>query len=327
MALFDSAHRAEFAELVGYELWLLDDYRSRLFGQGEGPGHVMAFHVSRDASGAVVLSHGELTMQFLASLSGPDVASALSRFRVAAFGTAFKIHDLFVEWLFEASTSRAPPWQVSKKLKELTALGGNLSLPPELDRIADMRTHLIDLYAQMSAIRHPTIHRGGVRMHADRSFEVTDKTGMVHRVGSATQAAYARFACVVARQICDATLSEPLFERVLLDDVAVLLPFRNLLVPPRRVGALELSVDPALCSRTSPCRVEAPLGDAVQEAATATPAFGGTLFLDLKVAVDLPDRTITWMLPTRDWSGTPSITLDETDPTLHAVVVLKAPSS
>lgn len=324
MVAFDSAHRAEFADLVGYELWLLDDYRSRLFRQSEGPGHVMAFNVSRDAAGAVVLSHGELTMQFVASLSGPDVASALSRFRVAAFGTAFKIHDLLVEWLLEASTSRPPPWQFTQKLHALRGLGTSLHLPPELNRIPDMRGFLIDLYAQMSAIRNPAIHQGGVRTHPDSSFEVTDKSGDVRRVGDATQAAYARFACVIARQISDATLSEPLFERVVLGDVAALLPSRQVIVPQRRVGALELTIDPALCSRASPCRVDVPLAEAVREAATATPTFGGTLFLDLSVTVDLPDRSITWTLPTRDWDGIASITLDETDPNLHAVVDLRS---
>lgn len=324
MAIFDAAHRAEFADRIGYELWLLDDYRAQLFRQSEGADHVMSLHLSRDAAGTEQLSDGLMSMNFAASMSDRDVAATLSRFRVAAFASAFKMHDMLVEWLLAASMSAPPPHQFKQKHEKLTQLGASLMLPPELDRLPEIREWLRESYARMSTIRNPTIHQGGVQIHPDGAFDVRDKHGAMHRVDYATQSAYARFACIVCRQICAPVLSDDIFEQLVRADIAVLLPARSIVPPRMRVASLEVRVDPAMCSSTSPCRVDVPLAAAVGHMAVTTPVPGGTLFLELAVVVELDDRKVRWELPTRDWSAVTSIALDEADPSLHVEVEVRA---
>ena len=98
---FDATFRQELADRTEYEMWALELIRAKLFNQNETPNTVATFILGNTNDAGELLGH--VQMSLVTNLSDQAVKEALSRFRVLAFISAFKLQDMIAEWILEAN--------------------------------------------------------------------------------------------------------------------------------------------------------------------------------------------------------------------------------
>jgi hypothetical protein len=90
--------------------------------------------------------------------------------------TAFKVLDMFIEWILQQNSGTPPPWQFAQKL---TAIKGAVHFPQDVENLPWLRERLIGLYENVERLRSTVIHHRDF-VSADGSLVVaSSKKGVV----------------------------------------------------------------------------------------------------------------------------------------------------
>lgn len=295
---FFSADSADLADRVAYELETLEYLRTTLYGQGESSG------------AGVTVTLGELTpegnlrrhirMLCTTSISEAAVRVALDRFRPLAFGAAFKMQDMVVEWVLRANGESA--WRFSDKLKaydRLRAASGLIEPTLFAEQQAVARAFW-ELYRHLSHFRNAAIHAGGVMLRADGTVSITDASRKLE-FSAEHQAAYLRATCLVVRILTKQRGRDPLLDNLLESDLHTLEPFHlqaGLVVRGARIAALTVNVPETFVVDRAPLAIRIDFDQlrSMMEKTHPPPA-NGKLWFSARICAQDDLAAHTWHLP------------------------------
>ena len=185
--------------LVSYERDALEFVRSSLFGQTEPTPSTLAFNLS-DSKNAEGFYPAHRSMKAEGITVGDQaVRSALSRLRPLAFSSAFKMHDLIVEWILGANGSTS--WRFKDKITDYERMlkGGTLSEPPALASWSLGSQAFWALYKSLTPFRNQIVHGGGFSL-AGSTLNIFHQ-GKKLSLSDGEQGAYIRATCLIADRV------------------------------------------------------------------------------------------------------------------------------
>jgi hypothetical protein len=159
MPSFDAAHRAELHASIDYELFAVDEFRSRVHLHRERDvalvGHTLG---KRTPDGVPTIDQTVVALSIGAD--GGAVRAALEPLRPLLFGAAFKAQDLIVEWILRANghAPRATHWPLKEKIGLLRTV---TTLPPEVQTLPAVWNSFVETYSRLSEARNVLVHREG----------------------------------------------------------------------------------------------------------------------------------------------------------------------
>lgn len=194
MATFDSAHRQELWDALVYELYAIAEYREWLYlhrdDQHTVLGHKLG-DVSADGTTAAI------TYSAAGSFRSSDqrVREVLGVMRPHAFATAFKVHDLIIEWILGPKPGNNPRWRFTEKQNALAQITAN-QRPAELQHSTRWTT-FCEVYVALVEPRNVAMHREGMDIGADGSIDFGLVPPNVKVVSDEMQGAYLRAMAIV----------------------------------------------------------------------------------------------------------------------------------
>lgn len=202
MANFDAAHRQELWDALVYEFYAIAEYRARLYHQHDDV-HSVIKHVlgamSADGSAAAVTIEGVGS----ARTSDRRVREALGIMRPHAFATAFKVHDMILEWILGPKPAKAgkkpPRWTLEEKGDAVRSLSAS-DLPPELQDAARLKT-VLDLFDVLIEPRNVATHRKGIDLRADGAVAFGLSPPKVSEISDELQGSYLRSMAILGEAL------------------------------------------------------------------------------------------------------------------------------
>jgi hypothetical protein len=289
---------SELNELIAYERDALKFVRTALFGERAPSGEGLELDLTKPKTSdgyypvvAKAVGH--------ASVTGNAVKSALSQLRPLAFATAFKMHDMIVEWVLRANSCH--DWAFKKKIenyKQLVA-AGSLSQPSALANWSIGSSGFWKLYESLAPFRNQITHTGSFAIEGN-ALKITARGGAVLTLSDVAQGAYARFVCLVADRIIEGEQFVGLDALIAENDLFELRAAHALTgITPRGFKFTSIGViAPARIDDSGRMRVVIDF-DSISKRAEQVilpPKDGFTAF-DLTITAQADGRTLRWLFP------------------------------
>lgn len=192
---YDKKAIKELKDMTGYELWIVNFFRSKFHGQMD------------KSRGITILTAGDYTesgklkpilnYEGTISFSEKAVRKSLQKFIPLAFVSSFKLQDMVIEWILKINGINK--WRFTEKIKEYNRLLKNPSayFPPCLSREPILNEAFFSLFKELSGYRNILTHGSSFLLHNDGSLEMTNKAGNTLLLKPHDQAAYHRLCCSV----------------------------------------------------------------------------------------------------------------------------------
>jgi hypothetical protein len=199
MAKFDAVHRKELWDDLAYELYAIAEYRERLYLHRDDQ-HTILEHTlgAVSSSGDPVWTSPSAAK---ARRSDRSVREALAVMRPHAFATAFKVHDLVVEWVLGPTPGKNPRWLFTAKHAALPHVAPNdrpveLQDPPRWQMFREV-------YVALTEPRNVVTHRKGLDIRADGSVGFNLAAPQVLALTDLEQGAYLRAMAILGDALAE----------------------------------------------------------------------------------------------------------------------------
>lgn len=286
---------ADLSEAISYERDALEFIRATLFDQIETNSQALTIDLSKgknDSGFYPVTAH--LTAHI--SISAGAVRSALAKLRPLAFSSAFKMHDLVVEWILRANGSST--WRFKEKVADYERMfrDGSLSEPPALAGWPMGSRAFWSLYKILTPFRNKIVHAGSFSVAGD-TLNITAERGTLS-LSHKDQGAYIRAVCLIADYMLSNSQIDPRRAVIVENDLYTLTRVHNvagLLLRSMRFASVEAVA--AIADGVDGRPGVTINFDDIRQAAERSFPTDGILAFELTIRAERGGRKLRWVFP------------------------------